>query len=196
MFVELVQATATEPARLRKAWKKLLGRLPDVAPGWLGATSGATEDGRFVALLAFESEEQARITMDRLHEQAAWAPLEGVASELRFRECPNVRAFLPDDARGVEVVHIWQGVAQDVRRIVSSFEGASQTATGRGRVAGGLMCWDPEGFVTIALYGRPSGARPAAALDALTRNVSELIDRPATFDVVDPWSVVARPVPS
>jgi hypothetical protein len=60
MFVQVIRGQVSDPEQLTAG-----------APGWLGSTAGVTEDGRFVALARFESQEAARRNRDR-PEQGQW----------------------------------------------------------------------------------------------------------------------------
>ena len=85
-----------------------------MAVGWLGVTAGVSQYGHFVALLGFETEEAARITMDHGTEHGLWDRLGRVVEGLTFRECPNVRAFFTADAQDVESVEVTRGAVRDI----------------------------------------------------------------------------------
>ena len=115
MFIEVVEGRAHDAAATRDEWLEIQAVLESVAIGLLGVTAGASADSHFVALLGFETEEAARITMDSGRERGFWDRLGRVVERLTFRECRNVRAFFTGDARNVESVDLTRGVVSDLR---------------------------------------------------------------------------------
>ena len=65
MFVEVVEGRAVDAAAIREEWLRIQADLESAAVNCLGVTAGASKYGHFVALIGFETEEAARITMDR-----------------------------------------------------------------------------------------------------------------------------------
>ena len=65
MFVQIIQGTTSDPEGLRAAGDQWIRDLAPGAAGWLGSTSGVTEDGRSITVVRFESEEDARRNSDR-----------------------------------------------------------------------------------------------------------------------------------
>lgn len=190
MFVELVRGRAVDRAGLHEAWDQAVAGIVDDAVGWLGATAGLASHGGFVAFLGFESEEAARITMDRLDGRAAWDRLTSLVPDRTFRECPNVRALCLRDPRHTDFVEVTQGPANDIGRIVSVFESSGQAGTANEAVIGGLLCWDDTGFTSCALYFRSPQAGAASTPNMLRQDAEALIDRPEQFDLAGPWSIL------
>jgi hypothetical protein len=60
VFVQVIQGQVSDPAALRAALDRWLQELAPGATGWLDSTSGVTEDGRFIAVVRFESAEAAK----------------------------------------------------------------------------------------------------------------------------------------
>jgi hypothetical protein len=60
VFVQVIQGQVADAAKVRAAMDRWGQELAPGARGWLGSTAGVTEDGRFIALARFESEEAAR----------------------------------------------------------------------------------------------------------------------------------------
>ena len=61
MFIQVMQGRATNPdgihAELDRWRAELQPGADPGADGWLGSTSGVTDDGRFIAVVRFASEE-------------------------------------------------------------------------------------------------------------------------------------------
>ena len=73
MFVQVIQGQVSDPEQARAALDRWARELAPGAGGWLGSTAGVTEDGRFIALARFESEEAARRNSDRPEQDRWWA---------------------------------------------------------------------------------------------------------------------------
>jgi hypothetical protein len=70
VFVQVIQGQVADAAKVRAALDRWVQELAPKASGWLGSTAGVTEDGRFVALARFESEEAARRNSQRPEQRA------------------------------------------------------------------------------------------------------------------------------
>src|SRR5664279_3055306 len=71
MFVQVIQGQVSDATQVRAQLDRWVAKMAPGAVGWLGSTSGVTDDGRLVALVRFESEEVAQQNGDR-PEQTAW----------------------------------------------------------------------------------------------------------------------------
>ena len=71
MFVQVIKGHVSDATKVRAQLDKWVAEVAPNAVGWLGSTSGVTDDGQVVALARFESEEAAQQNSDR-PEQTAW----------------------------------------------------------------------------------------------------------------------------
>src|SRR5690349_19935244 len=72
MFVQVIRGETTDQQQLHAALDTWAEQLAGGAMGWLGSTAGITEDGRFVALVRFDSEDAARRNSDRPEQHQWW----------------------------------------------------------------------------------------------------------------------------
>src|SRR5262249_23417373 len=85
-------------------------RLAAGAPGGLGPPAGVTEDGRFVALVRFESAEAARRNSDRPEQSQWWMETAKLfTGEVIFRDSSDVTADVAGDPDGAGFVQVMQG---------------------------------------------------------------------------------------
>ena len=94
MFVWLLEAQATDPGEVGRQlgrWTSEFGETP----GYLGATGGVTDDGRFLLLVRWESEDAGNELLMR-PEQQAWY--------VEFQKASTVTSISP---RRVMSVRIW-----------------------------------------------------------------------------------------
>ena len=73
VFVQVIQGQVTDAETVREAFDRWAQELAPGATGWLGSTAGVTEDGRFIALARFASEQAARANSDRPEQDRWWA---------------------------------------------------------------------------------------------------------------------------
>lgn len=114
MFVQIIQGEAADREVLRTAMQRWVDELMPSAQGFLGSTGGITDDGTFLTMARFESEEAARRNSDR-PEQGAWWKDTAAAfdGEVTFHDSTDVDVVLgggDDDAGFVQVI---QGRAGD-----------------------------------------------------------------------------------
>jgi hypothetical protein len=108
MFIQVIQGKIADQAGLMAAedhWKR------DLAPGatgWLGSTSGITDDGTFVSVVRFESEAAARRNSERPEQGAWWNETQKCfAGDVTFIDSSDVTSWLAggsDDAGFVQVI--------------------------------------------------------------------------------------------
>src|SRR3954447_14399823 len=71
MFVQVIEGRTSHPEALLAAMDRWQAELEPGAVGWLGSTTGVTDDGRAVAVARFESADAADRN-SRRPEQTGW----------------------------------------------------------------------------------------------------------------------------
>lgn len=108
MFIQVMQGKVADQAGLTDAMDRWLRDCAAGAIGWLGSTSGSTDDGTFVAVARFESEDAARRNSARPEQDAWWSDTaKCFAGEVTFFDSTNVTTWLDggsDDAGFVQVM--------------------------------------------------------------------------------------------
>ena len=190
MFVEVLHGRVSGAERLQEAWSAVVGALGAVGDRWLGATGGTAADGTFIGLLTFESDEGARVTLDRLAERGIWDQLGQAMAALTFRECPDVRAFGGARLADATVVHVQRGTARDAGRLAGAFAEARVRLwqrRGRAPALGGLLCWDSAGSSTIALY---ESGRDESTEATFRRSIGPFLDNAVQVEIEPLGSIV------
>jgi hypothetical protein len=82
MFVQVIKGKVSDPPKVRDVMQTWVDELSPGATGWLGSTTGVTDEGTVVAIARFDSVESARRNSDRL-EQVPGGP--------RPSDCSTVR---------------------------------------------------------------------------------------------------------
>ena len=197
MFVQVVQGQVPDAGQARAALDRWVQELAPGATGWLGSTAGVTEDGRFIALARFESEEAARRNSDRPEQDAWWAETSKLFSgEVTFRDGSDVTVDVngePDSAGFVQVI---QGRGSDPDRARELMgQDSSEWAAFRPDIIGSVGVGHDGGAYTMALYFTSEEAaregerkEPPPALKAQMEEMGKLnVGEPEFFDLKQPW---------
>ena len=111
MFVQVIQGHVSDAARVRAQLDKWVEEVAPGAVGWLGSTSGVTDDGMLIALARFESDEAARQNSDRPEQTAWWEQAATLfTDEPVFHNSTSVEVDTPGDpsqACGVPELAHW-----------------------------------------------------------------------------------------
>jgi hypothetical protein len=202
VFVQVIQGQAADATKLRAALDRWAEELAPGATGWLGSTAGVTEDGRFIALARFESEEAARRNSGRPEQDQWWAETSrlftGAAS---FKDSSDVTVDLPGDPDAAGFVQVIQGRGSDpdrARELMS--QDSSAWADFRPEILGSVAVGHEGGAYTIAIYFTSEaeareGERkePPPELQAQMDEMAALsVGEPEFFDLKQPWLYAPR----
>ena len=197
MFIQVIQGRTSDAEQLRAAIDGWVRELAPGAPGWLGSTSGVTQDGRFIALVRFESEEAARRNSDRPEQDRWWSDTAKLFDgAVTFRDSSDVTLDLPGDPDRAGFVQIMQGHGTDpdrVRELMS--QDADKWAEFRPDVLGTVAVGIEGGAYTMAIYftseaDAREGERKElpAELAAQMEEMNQLsVGEPEFFDLTQPW---------
>jgi hypothetical protein len=198
MFVQVIQGQVADPDKVRAALDRWVNEVSVDARGWLGSTAGVTEDGRFVALARFESEEAARRNSDRPEQDAWWTETAKLFSgEPTFQDSTNVIPDVvgdPDQAGFVQIIQSRGNDPERARELMS--QNSQEWAAFRPDVIGSLVVEHEGGYsYTMALYftseeAAREGERkdPPPELKAQMEEMDSLsVGVPDFYDLKQPW---------
>lgn len=197
MFVQVIQGRVSDPAQVRAALDRWMQDLAPGAIGWLGSTAGVTDDGRFIALARFESEDAARRNSDRPEQDRWWsetAPL--FTGEVEFSDSIAVDVDVvgdPDQAGFVQVIRGRGTDPERARELMS--QDSEEWAAFRPDVVGSLGVQHEGGAYTMAIYFTSEeeareGERkePPEKIRAQMEEMNALATgTPEFFDLEEPW---------
>jgi hypothetical protein len=154
MFVQVFQGPVTDAAKARAQMEKWLAEQSRDAVGWLGSTTGVTDDGVLVALARFESEELAQRNSNRPGQGQWWSEMAALFSgEPEFRNSTAVDVIEYGDLDAAGFVQVMQGRTSDPDR---SRELMAEDPAGlheqRPEVLGSVSIEHPDGEWTMAIY--------------------------------------------
>lgn len=202
MFVQVIQGRTSNPAALRATFDRWSSELGPDAVGYLGATAGVTEDGRFIALVRFDSADSARRNSERPEQDAWWTETSALLDgEATFHDSEEVDVDLAGDPDQAGFVQMMQGRSTDpVRSRQLMTEDSEAWASFRPDVLGSLNVdhgdggWTSELFFTSEAEARegerkempPELQAQMAEMGSLTEGEVEY------FDLKDPWIYTPR----
>jgi hypothetical protein len=197
VFVQVIQGQVADAGKLRAALDRWAQELAPGATGWLGSTAGVTEDGRFIALARFASEQEARRNSDRPEQGQWWAEAaELLTGEASFKDSNDVTVDVtgnPDDAGFVQVI---QGRGSDPDRARELMgQDSSAWAAFRPEILGSVGVGHEGGAYTMAIYFTSEAAaregerkEPPPELKAQMDEMAALgVGEPEFFDLKQPW---------
>jgi hypothetical protein len=158
MFIQVVTAKVVDEEALWRQLDRWESEVRPGAEGFLGSTSGITDDGRLIVLARFESEEAARRNSERAEQGAWWAETEKTLQDTKFQDSVEVvlvGAGGSNDAGFVQVMrgHVADAAKMDdLRGRMKEFEAAMAAA--RPDVIGGVTAMHSDGTFTDAVYFR------------------------------------------
>src|SRR5580765_6070075 len=114
MFAQIIRAKISDPDAVRPVVDRWMTELGPTATGWLGSTSGVTEDGQLFVLVRFESQEAARANSDKPEQGEWWAEMEKLLDgEATFQDSDDVRLETSGDPDTAGFVQVMLGQVSD-----------------------------------------------------------------------------------
>ena len=204
MWVQVIQGKAKDAAGLRKLMDKWNEEIRPKSIGFIGATGGITEDGTFINIGRFESEELAMQNSD-LPEQSAWANemSQYLDGEPTFRNCKEVDQMRNGGSNDAGFVQIMQSGLKDFERAreLGRQMNESMPADMRPEFIGGIVAWDGEILTQSAYFTSEAEAREGENQDwdemakqdpegaKLWQEMSELMGEITYYDLRDPFII-------
>ena len=197
MFVQVIQGSVSDKAKVREALDRWHAELAPEAKGWLGSTGGVTDDGRLIALARFESAEAARANSERPEQGAWWEEVATLFTDTpQFHDSEDVQVDTPGDPGKAGFVQVMQGRTKDPARAREMMD-ADDTdwAEYRPDILGTITVSHDDDAWTMAIYftsekaAREGEAKePPAEMQAMMEEMQELsIGEPVFFDLREPW---------
>lgn len=198
MFVQVIRGRVSDPAAMRGRLDGWHRNLAPGADGWLGSTAGATQDGEFVAVVRFDSEEAARRNSDRPEQGRWWGETEQLFDgAVTFHDYASTETFLEGGSDEAGFVQVIQGRSTDIDRMVAAErELSGLLREHRPDLIGGTLGWVPSGeFTETAYFTSEAEAREGERrfeqgpdeLQAAFREWMGMVEQVEYLDLDDPW---------
>lgn len=117
MFVQVIKGKVSDPEKVRPVMQTWLDELSPGATGWLGSTTGVTDDGTMIAVARFDTAENARRNSDRPEQGQWWARTEQLFDgEVTFQDSTDIDEYVLGDPDTAGFVQVMQGQVSDPER--------------------------------------------------------------------------------
>ena len=196
MFVQVIQGRTSQSKAVVESFDRWKADLAPGAVGWLGSTGGITEDGRFLAVARFESEEAAMANSERPEQGAWWTEtVKLLDGEPTFRDSTDVVVDVQGDPDQAGFVQVMQGRGSDPERAKRLMaQDSDKWAELRPDVIGSVAIGHDQGAYTMVMYFTSeaearAGERkePPPELQAQMEEMNKLnIGEPEFFDLKQP----------
>jgi hypothetical protein len=198
MFIQVFQGKTKDAAGLRRQMDRWNSELRPGAIGYLGSTSGVSDDGEFISVARFESEDKARQNSDRSEQGEWWAETEKYFDgEVLFHDCNRVETMGKGGSDDAGFVQIIQGHVSDVDAAIALDLRLNENLTAiRPDVIGGTTGYHSNGRYTSTVYFTSEkeareGERKMGESEELAAAMSELetlsVEEPKYIDLRSPW---------
>lgn len=195
MFIQIIEGTVADAARLRRQFDSWLADLRPGATGWLGSTGGITADGQFVMAVRFDAPSSAEANAARPAQGAWWSEtetcFEGPAT---FHDTDDVRVWA-EGSDGAGFVQMMQARVADRERFTAlTAEMAEAFKDFRPDSIGHVHVWLPDGRLHVVdWFTSETEARaaekkePPADLEEKFGEWMGLCSDVRWIDLPDPW---------
>jgi hypothetical protein len=154
MFAQVIQGKTSNAEAFDGALNRWQQDLAPGATGWLGSTSGVTEDGRVIAVVRFESEEDARRNSNRPEQDQWWSETSRLFDgEASFKDSTDVTVDVRGNPDQAGFVQIMQGRGSDPERARQLMDqDADKWAEFRPDMLGSVVIGHDDGAYTMVMY--------------------------------------------
>ena len=197
MFVQVIQGHVSDAVQMRAQLDKWAEEVSPGAVGWLGSTSGVTDDGTLIALARFESADAARQNSDRPEQTAWWGQTARLfTAEPVFRNSTSVEVDTPGDPSKAGFVQVMQGRSSDpdrARELMASdpvdWQKLRPDILGTVSVGHDGDAWTMAIYFTSEQSAREGEKKePPPEMQEMMREMDALtIGEPVFFDLRNPW---------
>ena len=196
MFIQVIQGRCNDADRLRKQLDVWERDLAPGADGFLGSTGGLTDDGTFVAVVRFDSREQADAQSSRPEQDAWWQETSTCYDgEVDFRNYDDAFTMLDGGSDDAGFVQVMQGRVDDAAGFRSFMQAPMDGLREmRPEIIGGTVAVADDGQFTQTIYFTSQEAAREGEKQEMPEEVQRDMEAGmgqmhdlTYFDLPDPW---------
>lgn len=199
MFAQVIRGKTKDAAGLRGALDRWEAELKPGASGYLGSTGGVADDGTFVMVVRFASEEAARANSQRPEQGSWWEEVSKLfEGDVQFFDCPRVITLMgggSDEASFVQVMIYRPHDTEAALEMAKEFE---KLQPQRPDILGGTSAVATDGtFIDTNYFTSEAEAREGerqelpAEMQATMQRFGELAGSVEFIDLKEPWLTTA-----
>jgi hypothetical protein len=153
VFAQIIRGKVSDPTAIRPVVDRWMTELGPTAKGWLGSTSGITDDNEVFVLVRFETEEAARANSERPEQGAWWAEMEKLFDgEPRFQDSNDVQVDTSGDPDAAGFVQVMTGQVTDPDRVKQLMAEQPDMRTLRPDILGSVSVGHEDGKWAMVIY--------------------------------------------
>jgi hypothetical protein len=197
LFIQVITGTVVDEEGLLRQAERWEEELRPGAVGFLGSTGGITEDGRFILLARFASEDAARRNSTRDEQGAWWAETEKCVENVLFLDSVQVTTMRGGGSNDAGFVQVMRGRVIDPAKL-AELEGRLGEAEAmlvrhRPEILGDVVAMHADGTYTDAVYfSSEADARRAEAAE-LPAEVQSLLAEWMSATTIDEYLDLKNP---
>jgi len=162
MFVWVLEGKAADPGEVGRQLGRWTSEFGETIPGYLGATGGVTDDGRFLLFVRWESEDAGNGLLMRPEQQAWYEEFQtSFDGAIVFAETGDVTTHLAGGSDAAGFVQAMKVSGVDRQRVEAAdreFENIASHV--RPDLIGGIRVWTAlDGFVEVNYFTSEQDAR-------------------------------------
>ena len=197
MFAQIIRGKVSDPDAVRPVVDRWMTELGPSATGWLGSTSGVTDDRRLFVLVRFESEEAAKANSDRPEQGRWWAEMEKLLDgEATFQDSSEVYVDTRGDLDSAGFVQVMDAQTSDPERSRQLMAETQEARVAlRPDIIGEVVVGHGDGKFTVVNYfvneeAARRGERqeiPAELQESMKEMMALGVGLPEFLDLRMPW---------
>jgi hypothetical protein len=197
MFIQVITGTVSDLEGLERQVERWQHELRPGAIGYLGTTAGVTDDGRFVVLARFASEEAAHRNSQRTEQGNWWAETEKCLDSVAFLESAAVDTFFGGGNDKAGFVQVMRGQVKDPQKLeeLGRRKDEIEAALGRARpdVIGDVMLVTGDGTYLEAIYFNSEAEARAGEAQPLPDDMVALMEEYMAAVTIDEYLDLKNP---
>lgn len=197
MFVQIIQGHVRDAGQVKAALEAWQRYVSPGAAGWLNSTSGVTDQGEFISLVAFTDLASAHHNSERPDQDAWWRRTSQLFDgEVTFHDADNAVTDNPGEPLDAKFVQIMQGKGTDHDRAMElMLQDSPEWAKFRPDILGTTACAYGDGEFTVAVYftneqEAREGERkqpPPELAHEMAELQKVMLGQPRYLDLHEPW---------
>lgn len=197
MFIQVITAKVVDEEGL---WRQVDRWETDILPGaagFVGSTSGITEDGQLIVLATFESEEAAQRNSERPEQGAWWADTAKTLEDPQFQDSVDVVVMGGGSSKDAGFVQVMRGHVIDAAKMavlqgkMKEFESAMALA--RPDVLGDVTAVHGDGTFSDAIYFRSEAEARVNEAKEMPAEMQEMFAEWMAAATIDQYLDLKRP---
>jgi hypothetical protein len=161
MFIQTIRGRTSNAEQVLEHGERWAAELGPDADGWLGTTSGVTDDDTFIAVVRFESREAAEANSRSDRQSAWWAEMEKLLDGgVSFHDSDDVLTVLQGGSDDAGFVQVMEGTVKDDGALRDLMRREEALHEMRPEIIGATIALDGTGgFVETVAFSDEASAR-------------------------------------